>query len=81
MTGIEIVKAVAAQHLLTVDQLRSRCRLPLYVRARKSAARKLKQDRALSNGQIAVLLHRTPWAVWSYFNEATKKNGRKRAGA
>lgn len=78
MTGIEIVKAIAAEHLLTLAEMRSKRRLPRYVAARRSAARALKENRKLTNGQIAVLLHRSPWAVWYYFNSPSKNAKRKR---
>lgn len=78
MTGIEIVKAVAAEHLLTLAQIRSARRLPRHVEARRKAARALKERRKLTNGQIAVLLHRSPWAVWYYFNSVSKNEKRKR---
>lgn len=78
MNAMQIIREVARQHLLTVDELRGPCKQTRFTTARITAAKALKQQRGLDNGRIGRLLNRTTWTIRYYVNDEFRE--RKRRG-
>lgn len=73
MSPEDVIRAIAARHLVTVDQLRARSRNPRFMRARIDVAQRLRFGMRLRVKAIARLLNRTPWTVGYYLDEEYRR--------
>ncbi len=78
MTAIEIIRAVARDYGVTVDELKSRRQSAQLFSARIEAANRLRSERNMAPSVIGRLLGRSAWTGRYYVNE-TMREAKRRA--